>query len=61
MPSSLLRLRRESRRLHYVLERRRGVFTADTPDFVRLGEWVGPGDWVLDLGAGAGHFTTVRW
>jgi SAM-dependent methyltransferase len=56
MPPGLSRLRRESRRLHYVLERRRGVFAIDAAEFERLGEWVGPGDWVLDLGAGAGQF-----
>jgi hypothetical protein len=39
-----------------VLERRRGTFTAEGADFLRLAEWVGPGDWVLDLGAGAGQY-----
>ena len=36
---------------------RTGRFTADEPEFKRLGEFVQAGDWVLDVGANIGHYT----
>ena len=48
------------KRLHFARLIRKGVFTTaeecDT-EFPRLGEWISPGDWVLDIGANVGNYT----
>lgn len=36
---------------------RTGDFRSDEPEFRRLSEFVGPGDWVVDVGANIGHYT----
>lgn len=36
---------------------RKGEFHAGEPEFDRLSEWIGPGDWVLDVGANIGQYT----
>ena len=46
----------EIRRLRYARQIRRGSFSTDEPEYARLGEWVRPGDWALDVGANVGHY-----
>lgn len=41
----------------YARQIRRGTFATDEPEYNRLGEWIRPGDWVLDIGANVGHYT----
>ena len=45
------------RRLRYGWLIRTGRFGADEPEFNRLGEWVGEGNWVVDVGANIGNYT----
>jgi FkbM family methyltransferase len=52
-----LRLRQELKRLRFARQLRNGTFRSDESEFERLDEWVGTGDWVLDLGANVGHYT----
>ena len=47
----------ELKRIRYASQIRRGTFATDEPEFVRLPEWVRPGDWVLDVGANVGHYS----
>jgi FkbM family methyltransferase len=48
---------RELRRLRFRRMIQRGDFHAGEPEFDRLSEWIGPGDWALDIGANVGHYT----
>ncbi len=45
------------KRLHHARAINRGTFSSDEPEADRLADWVGPGDWVLDIGANIGHYT----
>lgn len=36
----------------------RDDFIAPEPEFHQLNEWLNPGDWVLDVGANIGHYTS---
>lgn len=47
----------ELKRLHYRRQIRAGTFVTPEPEFARLSEWVGAGDWVIDVGAHVGHYT----
>lgn len=47
----------ELKRLHYRRQIRGGGFVTPEPEFARLHEWVGAGDWVIDIGAHVGHYT----
>jgi FkbM family methyltransferase len=51
------RLQQELKRLYFARGVRRGTFQSEEIEFRRLEEWVGTGDWVLDLGANVGYFT----
>ncbi|EQD36254.1 methyltransferase FkbM family, partial [mine drainage metagenome] len=44
------------KRLHFGRQIRAGRFVTSEPEYSRLGEWVTPGDWVLDVGANVGHY-----
>lgn len=55
--SMLSVVRPMARRARYALLIRAGRFRSDEPEFTRLGEWVRPGDCVLDVGANVGHYT----
>jgi FkbM family methyltransferase len=34
------------------------VFETDEAEYGKLGQWVKPGDWVLDVGANVGHYSS---
>src|SRR5262245_49641407 len=65
MPSLLKRVaarfptsvQHELRRHFYAWQIRRGRFHTQEREFERLAEFVGPGDWVADVGANVGHYT----
>jgi len=42
-------------RLEYLV--RRGIFQSDEPEFVRVKDWLKPGDVALDVGANFGAYT----
>ncbi|NJD19472.1 MAG: FkbM family methyltransferase, partial [Gemmatimonadetes bacterium] len=46
----------ELKRRRYARLMRRGAFWPDDPEAARLREWVGEGDWVLDIGASIGTY-----
>jgi FkbM family methyltransferase len=52
-----IRWQHELKRLRYARQIRRGTFATDEPEYLRLAEWIHPGDWVLDIGANVGHYT----
>jgi FkbM family methyltransferase len=45
------------KRIHFGRQIRKGTFKTGEREFARLAEWVGDGDWVLDIGANVGHYT----
>jgi FkbM family methyltransferase len=47
----------ELKRLLYRRQIGNGRFLSAEPEFARLSEWVGAGDWVIDIGAHVGHYT----
>jgi len=51
------RHQQELKRLHFARQIDRGSFSTEESEFVRIAEWVGPGDWVLDVGANVGHYS----
>ena len=53
-----LRVQQELKRLHFGRQIRKGVFETDEAEYSRLGQWVKPGDWVLDVGANVGHYSS---
>lgn len=48
----------ELKRLQFAREMRKGRFVTDEKEFSMLDRWVDPGDWVLDVGANIGHYTS---
>jgi FkbM family methyltransferase len=54
-----LRYQQELKRLHFARMIRRGLFDKaieNEGEFDRLHQWIGPGDWALDLGANVGNY-----
>lgn len=49
--------RQSLRRRAYARQIRSDRFVLYEPEFHRLGDWIGPGDWVLDIGANLGIYT----
>lgn len=47
----------ELKRWHFRRQIQLDRFRSDEPEFDRLDEWVGQGDWVVDVGANVGHYT----
>lgn len=47
----------ELRRIYFGRQIKRGTFETSEPEYEMLGEFVSPGDWVLDIGANVGHYT----
>lgn len=45
------------KRMHFSRQIKRNTFFTDEAEFARLSEWVGDGDWVIDIGANIGHYT----
>ncbi len=50
-------MQHELRRHYYAWQIRRGSFRTQEREFEMLAEFVGPGDWVADVGANVGHYT----
>ncbi len=50
-------LQHELKRHYYTWQIRRGTFRTAEPEFDLLGQFVRPGDWVVDVGANVGHYT----
>ncbi len=53
-----LRVQQELKRLHFGRQIRKGVFETNEAEYSKLGQWVKPGDWVLDVGANVGHYSS---
>jgi FkbM family methyltransferase len=51
------RVQQDLKRLRFRRQIRAGKFLTSEPEFARLGEWIGEGDWVIDVGANIGHYT----
>jgi FkbM family methyltransferase len=51
------RWQQELKRLHFGRKIRSSQFRTAEPEYDRLTEFVGEGDWVLDVGANVGHYT----
>jgi len=51
------RLQQELKRFYFSRRLRNGTFQSEENEFRRLEEWVGTGDWVLDIGANIGYYT----
>jgi FkbM family methyltransferase len=51
-------LRYELRRLHHQHQIRHGTFVSPEPEFQMLEQLVQDGDWVIDVGANLGHYTS---
>jgi len=47
----------ELKRLHFARQIRRGSFKTSEPEYNMLPRLIGPGNWVLDIGANVGHYT----
>jgi FkbM family methyltransferase len=47
----------ELKRLHFGRQIGRGTFATAEPEYRLLGDFVAPGDWVVDVGANVGHYT----
>ena len=45
------------KRVYFAGQIRRGTFRSDEMEYERLGDFVSPGDCVLDVGANVGHYT----
>lgn len=52
------RYQQELKRLRFGHQIRKGTFKTDEKEFGMLESWVGKGDWVLDIGANVGHYTS---
>jgi FkbM family methyltransferase len=50
-------IQHELKRVYYRRQIRHGRFVSDEPEFDRLHNFVGPGDWVIDVGANVGWYT----
>lgn len=51
------RMQNELKRKQFAHEIRRGRFFTDEQEYEMLDDWLGPGDWALDVGANIGHYT----
>lgn len=47
----------ELKRFHYARQIKKGIFFTDEPEYKILNKLIGPGDWVIDIGANVGHYT----
>jgi FkbM family methyltransferase len=52
------RYQQELKRIRFGYQIRKGTFKTDEQEFGMLESWVGKGDWVLDIGANVGHYTS---
>jgi FkbM family methyltransferase len=52
------RFQQELKRLHFGRQIRKGAFQTDEAEYTKLSQWVRPGDWVLDVGANVGHYSS---
>jgi FkbM family methyltransferase len=52
-----VRYQQDLKRLWFGNKLRRRTLVTDEPEFARLPEWLGEGDWALDVGANIGHYT----
>lgn len=48
----------ELKRIHYRRQIRRGNFVTPEPEYAILPSLISAGDWVIDVGANVGHYTT---
>jgi hypothetical protein len=52
-----VRYQQDLERMWFGNKLRRRALVTDEPEFARLGEWPGEGDWALDVRANVGHYT----
>jgi FkbM family methyltransferase len=50
------RYQQEFKRIYFGHQIKIGKFKSDEKEFSMLGQWVGEGDWVLDMGANVGYY-----
>src|SRR5690242_12400010 len=51
------RTQQELKRANFRRQIHAKKFLTSEPEFIRLGTWINPGDWVWDIGANVGHYT----
>jgi FkbM family methyltransferase len=47
----------ELKRIHAARQIKKGTFLTDEPEYDILHHFIGPGDWVIDIGANVGYYT----
>jgi FkbM family methyltransferase len=53
-----IRWQQEFKRRYYAYNIHRGRFNADEPEYQHLESFISEGDWVIDIGANIGHYTS---
>lgn len=51
------RIQQELKRRYFSYQIKRNRFVTDEPEYECLDQWIGGGDWVIDVGANIGHYT----